>query len=319
MNRIDRLHAILTTLQSKRVVRAEDLATRFEVSLRTIYRDIRALEAGGIPIGAEAGVGYFLTEGFQIPPIMFTREEARAMLLAGKLVNKFTDAGISNHFNDALVKVKAVLDMDKKDELDGLENDILIHPFPDQNPSMGMEELQLDKVKSALSDAQVVSMDYFSGSSGNFNTREVEPVGLTYYGSKWHLIAFCRLRQDYRDFRLDRMSKVDVKSETYQRFKHPKIQDYIDRLMSETELFHVVIDIKKEVHHYLDNYKYQMGLVEEAIQGDKVRMQFMTWSMDYFARWLLMMEDQVEIVSPNELKEKTFELVKNLKHKYFTK
>jgi len=91
MNRVDRLYAIVTVLQSKRVVRAEDLAARFNISIRTVYRDIRALEEGGIPIGAEAGIGYFLTEGFHLPPVMFTHQEARALLLAGKLLEKQTD------------------------------------------------------------------------------------------------------------------------------------------------------------------------------------------------------------------------------------
>ena len=107
MNRIDRLQAILTILQSKRVVRAEDLAIRFEVSLRTIYRDIRSLETGGIPIGAEAGIGYFLLEGYHIPPVMFTHQEARALLLAGKIVAKMTDKEITANFDSALTKVRA--------------------------------------------------------------------------------------------------------------------------------------------------------------------------------------------------------------------
>lgn len=114
MNRVDRLHAILTILQSKRVVKAEELATHFNLSIRTVYRDIRALEEGGIPIGAEAGVGYFLTDGFHLPPVMFTHEEARALLLAGKFIEQQTDQGTAKSFNDALTKVRAVIDNDKK-------------------------------------------------------------------------------------------------------------------------------------------------------------------------------------------------------------
>ena len=129
MNRIDRLQAILIQLQSKRVITAQEMADRFEVSLRTIYRDIRALEQGGVPIGAEAGIGYYLSEGYHLPPIMFTREEASALLLAGKFFEKHTDKNQQSHFRDALYKVKAVLDMNKKEELEDLETKISIDPF----------------------------------------------------------------------------------------------------------------------------------------------------------------------------------------------
>ncbi|HEY8512458.1 MAG TPA: HTH domain-containing protein, partial [Cyclobacteriaceae bacterium] len=86
MNRIDRLTAILIHLQSKRLVKAEELASRFDISLRTVYRDVKALMEAGVPIGSEAGVGYFIVDGYHLPPVMFSQEEAGAMLLAGKLV-----------------------------------------------------------------------------------------------------------------------------------------------------------------------------------------------------------------------------------------
>ena len=192
MNRIDRLHAILITLQSKRVVKAEELATRFEVSVRTIYRDIRALELGGVPIGAEAGIGYFLDEGYHIPPVMFTHEEARALLLAGKMVEKFTDNSVNRNYQDALTKVKSVLDLSKKDDLESLDQDIIINPFPSEQKHTP-EGLHLDKIKQALSNSNVISIDYYSKGKGEHSTRELEPVGLCFYFGSWHIIAFCRL------------------------------------------------------------------------------------------------------------------------------
>lgn len=88
MNRIDRLSAILIQLQSKKIVRAQEIADRFEISLRTVYRDIRALEEAGVPIGAEAGIGYFLMEGYNLPPVRFSKEEAGSILMATKLAEK---------------------------------------------------------------------------------------------------------------------------------------------------------------------------------------------------------------------------------------
>lgn len=316
MNRIDRLQAILTTLQSKRVVRAEDLATRFEVSVRTIYRDIRALELGGVPIGAEAGVGYFIMDGYHLPPIMFTDKEARALLLGGKIVEQFTDAKIAANFNDALTKVRAVLDLEKRDELETLDRDIIVNPFPGEKQPQGPEELQIDQIKTALTSSKVVSIDYISGGKGEHTTRELEPVGLCYYYGGWHLIAYCRLREDYRDFRLDRISKLKVNGQSYARHKHPSLQEYLDQLIQNTELDLCIIRVNKNVHRYLEGHKYQMGLVKEVVMKDKVEMHFATFGYENFARWMLMMGDQAEVIEPEQLTAIVKKLVKLLNKLY---
>ena len=316
MNRIDRLQAILTILQSKRVVRAEDLAIRFEVSLRTIYRDIRSLETGGIPIGAEAGIGYFLLEGYHIPPVMFTHQEARALLLAGKIVAKMTDKEITANFDSALTKVRAVLDLEKKEELEGLERDIIINPFPHQKPNTGTEELQIDRIKSALSNSKVVSINYFSGGKGEHTDRIIEPLGICYYLNSWHLIAYCRLRNDYRDFRLDRITNLNIQAEKYTRFKHPSLQEYLDKLIQDFQLELCVIEIKKDCHRYLDSYKYQLGLVKEIDNEETVEMHFATFSLDYFARWVISMGTKITLKSPATLKEKVRENVLKINEVY---
>src|ERR1700734_2112996 len=124
MNRIDRLTAILIQLQSKRVVKAQDIAERFAISLRTVYRDIRTLEEGGIPIIGEAGVGYSIMDGYRLPPIMFTKEEATAFLTAEKLIEKLTDTSTEESYKSAMYKVKAVLRATEKDFLETIDEHI---------------------------------------------------------------------------------------------------------------------------------------------------------------------------------------------------
>ncbi len=316
MNRIDRLQAILTTLQSKRVVRAEDLATRFEVSLRTIYRDIRSLEAGGVPIGAEAGIGYFLMEGYHIPPVMFTHEEARALLLAGKLVANMTDKKTTSNFDSALTKVKAVLDSEKKEELNTLENDIVINPFSNKSPTSGIEELQLDQIKSALASSKIIAIEYYSGGKGEHTSRKLEPIGLCFYYSRWHLIAFCHMRNDYRDFRLDRISNLQVLDVAYSRLQRVSIQEYLEQLIQTTELELCVIEIDKEVARYIDSSKFYMGVVKEEEKGNRIEMHFATAERSYFAHWLLMLGANVTIISPFILKIKMKELATRLYENY---
>src|SRR5688572_29301370 len=105
MNRIDRLHAILTHLQSKKKVTAQDIADRFNISLRTVYRDVKALEESGVPVIGEAGIGYSVMEGYRLPPVMFTQEEASALIMGAKLAEKFTDHSVRKHFDAALYKI----------------------------------------------------------------------------------------------------------------------------------------------------------------------------------------------------------------------
>ncbi len=313
MNRVDRLHAILTVLQSKRIVRAEDLATRFEISIRTVYRDIRALEEGGIPIGAEAGVGYFLTEGFHLPPVMFTNEEARTLLLAGKFIEKLSDASINSSFVSAITKIRAVLDNDKKDELDGLEHKIAVLPF---SPGVFQtEDLQINPIKQALANNNVLRLEYKSGKDES-SERIVEPVGLCYYSAKWHLIAYCRLRNDYRDFRLDRITKFNLLSERFMRIKHPSLQEYLDKMSKELELIPVRIKVNISVLPHIQDSKYHMGHVEEERIGDEMLMTFSTMSLSYFSRWLLSFGLNAEVIYPEALKVEMKNLVTDLSQRY---
>ena len=205
MNRIDRLTAILIHLQTKRVVKAEEIADRFEMSLRTVYRDVKALMEAGVPIGSEAGKGYFIVDGYHLPPVMFTQDEASAMLLAGKLVEKMTDKSIKTAFESALLKIKAVLSDSGKDHLEDLYSHIEVLRSP-------REEYQfpnnfLTDIQRAVVEKEVVHLEYFSNND-ELTSRDIEPIGLFHYGAAWHLIGWCRLRNGYRDFRADRIKNL---------------------------------------------------------------------------------------------------------------
>jgi len=128
LKKLNRIVAILTHLQSSRVVKqssrvvkAQELADRFDVSLRTIYRDIRTLEDSGVPVVGEAGTGYTIMEGYRLPPVMFTREEAGSFITAEKLMKKLTDENLGNHYESAMFKIKSVMRAADKDWLDNLE------------------------------------------------------------------------------------------------------------------------------------------------------------------------------------------------------
>ena len=197
MNRLDRLSSILIHLQSKKVVKAKELAQRFDISIRTVYRDIRSLEAAGIPIGSENGVGYYLAEGYHMPPVVFTSEEAGALLLAGKLAGNFTDSRIKKNFESALYKIKAVLGNEDKEFISGLEEKITIYDTVSEN--IAAQDNFIKDIQSALFTENIIEIQYCSPNNRT-TARKIEPHSLGFYENHWYLIAFCHLRNAYRFF-----------------------------------------------------------------------------------------------------------------------
>src|SRR6266699_2641024 len=162
MNLVDRLIAIAVRLQSRRVVRAEDIAAHFEISVRTVYRDLAALGEAGIPIMAEAGVGYSLVKGYHLPPVMFTAEEASALFTGGKLVEHLTDASLRKQMESALMKIRSVLPRDRQDYLDRLERSTAVI----SHGSFAIPRLSsqvLIPIQRALAERRLLSLDYQGG------------------------------------------------------------------------------------------------------------------------------------------------------------
>lgn len=296
MNRLDRLTAILIHLQTKRVVRAQELADRFGISLRTVYRDVRSLEEAGVPIGAEAGVGYFLTD-YHLPPVMLTNAEVSALLLGAKFIEKWTDSSVQTAFESALYKLKSVLKRPDQEHLDDLAPNVAVSK-PLSRPSY--TDGLLDGVQRAVAQHHVLTIDYQSISDAE-TRRDVEPVGLYHYGSAWHLIAFCRTRQDYRDFRVDRIRELTDTNQRFARRDRLTLQEYLDRMDADMPLVAVTVVFQKSVTRYMGEQKYAYGFQREETVDDRVRMQFLIPHLAEFARWLLMFGDAATIEQPDRL------------------
>ena len=309
MNRIDRLSAILIHLQSRRVVKAQDIADRFTTSLRTVYRDIKALEEAGVPIVGEAGRGYSLMEGYRLPPIMFTREEATAFLTAEKLVEKLTDESSRTSYQSAMYKIKAVLRTVEKDFLEHLDNHIEVVQSKWQLHTG--YDLNLQDILTAIAGKKVISIRYFVPYKGEHTERCVEPIGIFYLSSYWHLVAFCRLRNDYRDFRIDRISALSLTAETYPR-KHPSLQQYLDRLYHDKDVQTVIICVQKKAAVFLGEQRYYHGFISETDHGEEVEMTFLCASLEGFARWYLMFGDQATILQPQSLKDSVAHIIASM-------
>lgn len=312
MNRIDRVSAILIQLQSRRVVKASDIADRFGISLRTVYRDVKTLEEAGIPIIGEAGVGYSIMDGYRLPPVMFTREEATAFLTAEKFVEKMTDASTMEHHKSAMYKIRAILKTTEKNLLEDIDNKIEVFKSRFHTNVNNSDHIQ--PLLNGIGQKKVIQIDYFAYHSQEHTKRAIEPIGIFFKDSYWHLIAFCRMRNDYRDFRIDRINKVAVTETTFNS-KHPTLKEYIKQTAKEQELDLVIIRVDKSIYAHIDYQKYYSGFVSEKKVGDQIEMTFLTASMEGFARWFMMFGDNAEIISPDSLKERVGAIASSIAQK----
>ncbi len=210
--RLSRLTSILVKLQSRPYVSVKHLSAEFGTSVRTIYRDLSALEEGGVPITTVEGKGYTLVDGFSVPPVMFTESEANAVVLAEKMVAQTKDESLIIEFNKAADKIKAVLRSKQKEKIEFLANRIIIG----KNWKGSITSSYLSQIQQALTDLLVVRLHYVKEGDSNALKRNVEPFAIYHNTAEnWVLIAWCRLRKDFRTFRLDRMAKLTVLTEKF--------------------------------------------------------------------------------------------------------
>lgn len=306
MNRIDRLTAILVQLQGKKVVKAQEIADRFEISLRTVYRDVKALMEAGVPIGAEAGTGYYIVEGYHLPPVMFNRTEAAALLTGEKLMEKHSDHSNQQQFSNAMQKIRAVLRGTDKDFLESLDDNIaVLKTTRPGNVEGEFPNRFLSEIQDALARQRVLSLDYYSHYSDSSSRRDIEPIGIFHMHSSWHLIGFCRLRQDYRDFRADRIKSLSVTDQTFKKNSRLSLQEFLAKGRQENEetLTEVKVRFSHDVARYLSEQKYYYGFVEESTKEKYIEMTFLYSSLPCFARWLLMLGSNATIISPANMKE----------------
>ncbi len=221
-NRLSRLTAILIQLQTKRILTASELASKFEVSKRTIYRDIKALEQSGVPVLTEEGKGYTLMDGYKVPPVMFSESQANALILAEQLVLKNKDSSFIKEYSEAIDKIKAVLRQSEKDKANLLSDRTRF----DNNINRERNSNNLSELQFALTNYNLVKMEYTNESNKTTN-RLIEPFALL-STENWLLVAWCRLRNEFRYFRLDRINKIEILTENFEPHKM-SLQEFFDK------------------------------------------------------------------------------------------
>jgi len=222
VRRADRLFEIIQVMRRKAPVRARDLSEALEVSERTIYRDVQDLIASGVPIEGEAGVGYVLKAGFDLPPLMFNEPEIEALVLGARIVESWADAELAEAASNVIAKIEAVI----PDRLRGyMANTALLAP-----PHRYMEPIHFDlaRMRHALRGQLKIHFRYVDF-AGRETVRTVRPLSLAYFGPVWMLAAWCELRDDFRTFRLDRIDDFEVLTDRFRHEPGKTLHDFLKR------------------------------------------------------------------------------------------
>lgn len=283
------------------------MADRFGVSQRTIYRDMRTLSEAGVPICGNSGVGYSLVEGYKLPSLMFTKEEATAFLTAEKIIEQLTDTQNSNYFRQGMDKIRAALRTVDKKYLHDMDNSIAI--YKSRNAGESLPNL-MQVILSSINDKLIVEIDY-TNADDNTSKRALEAVGISYSHPHWYLSAWCHLREEYRMFRLDRISNIKVTGDRHTK-EHPPLESLLgcDNPQCLTE---VVLHTSKEVARHFADRCYFMGLAgEKELADGRVEQTYMTYSLEALARWVLANADTTTVVRPLEVKDIIKQIIQKL-------
>ncbi len=225
MNKTERLFATLLLLQARKHVPPSEVADHFEISIRTVYRDIQALCESGVPIVSERGKGYSIMEGYFLPPLLFTPKEASILWIGTEFVKDHTDASYKKEAESAFLKIESVLPEKTRSEIQELKKKISLRY---REPSFHQcKNAFIERIKEALLKGDVIRMSYFSSSSSELFERTVEPLGLIFSDGFWYFVAYCRVKKDIRSFRTDRIQSLTVLEEKFKNRQDFSIQNYI--------------------------------------------------------------------------------------------
>lgn len=301
MNRTDRLVAMVLFLQGRRVVRAADMAKHFEVTERTIYRDMSALGEAGVPISGEAGVGYCLMKGYQLPPVMFTAEEASAFFVGGELVKQFTDASLQGPMASALDKLRAVLPRDRQDHVEKLVSRTIVRGRVGRaTPDVGTQRWMVT-VQQGVVLRRVLRMAYRGLERDEDTQREVEPLGVVFYGGSWYLVAWCRLRKGLRHFRVDRIQRLELLPVTFPAREDFSLAEHMERSGVEGESTPVRIWFHDLARERAQRESYAT-LSEDQRRDGGAEFTLYSYSLEWTAQWLLSFGERAEAVAPARLR-----------------
>lgn len=302
MQKLDRLLSIVLMLHAKRVVRAEELARHFGVSPRTIYRDVNTLCQAGVPVASEAGVGYSLVRGYHLPPVMFTDEEASAVVIGTEFLRGLSALPeLTHNAVSAVAKILSILPDKTKERIHHMQETTAIRIVAGDSVSQTILPTIFTDLQRAIAERRVVHTTYFTATREEQTERDVEPLGMVYYSNNWHCIAYCRLRKEIRDFRADRFRQLLVQDEQYKPHLDFRLLDFLNKRYTMHNPVTVKVLFDRTSARFVRNKMYY-GWVEEENTVNGVIMTFFAPGIAFIGRWLLAYADRIKIIEPPELR-----------------
>lgn len=314
MNRTDRLVSMVMYLQGRRVVRAEEMAEHFEVSLRTIYRDIAALGESGVPIQGEPGVGYSILRTYHLPPVMLTAEEGSALFMGAELAKQFSDGSLRGPLEAGVLKLRAVLPRDRQDHIDHLNRKTVIFGRAYCRHAETLDREWLLPLQEAAARRRVVSMAYRGRMQEADTRRAVEPLGVVFYAGLWYLVAWCRLRDKLRHFRLDRIQTIKVEDETFGPRADFDLNDHVQNFAVSEQMFTMKV---RFADRWIERARrdFSVSVTEERKVAGGVEITLNAHSLEWVAAWIVSFGGEAEALEPESLRK----LVRDLAERAFQK
>jgi predicted DNA-binding transcriptional regulator YafY len=311
MNRTDRLVALVMYMQGRRLVRAEDMAAHFEVSVRTIYRDLAALSESGVPITGEPGVGYSLLRSYHLPPVMLTAEEASALFVGAEMARQFTDGSLQPPLEAALLKLRAVLPKDRQDYVDQLSKRTVVMGPPCTTGAPAVDRQWLLPLQDAAVRHRVVLLHYRGRGKEIDTVREVEPLGLMFHGGAWYMVGWCRLRGGMRHFRLDRIQRAEVKNETFVARAEFSLARHLQEVSQRESMVPVRLWFSERALERARRESY-VPIIDERARDGGMEVSMATFSIQWVALWLLSFGGEAVVLEPDALRDQVTELARNI-------
>ena len=299
MNRIDRLFDILLRLRRYKRIRAQDLADTYGVTIRTVYRDIAALLDMGVPVVSLPGEGYELMDGFYLPPLVFTPDEAGALTLGAQMLTRQSAGNLPDHARKAIIKIAAILPEATRARVDSLVQ-VIDFVMPDR--LFDLEAPHILTLIDAIEAHRVVNMTYHSRNNDDLTTREVEPARLSYYNGAWYLSGYCRLREDQRSFRVNRIQTLKVLdsiftlSESHDHNTSTQNNPSADLLTIRLRVLPDTVRWVRERQHY--GY-----VLDESADATGTVMVYRVEQLLEIKAWILSWGAGVEILAPQAIRE----------------
>ena len=319
LNRTERLFALVLLLQTRPNMTSRALAEHFKVSRRTIFRDLRALGESGVPLTYADGGGYEILEGYQLPPLMLTAREAATLLLGTEFMKMQSDVSLAKDADLVGMKIHHVLPREIKEYIEGMQVNTVMDPYwlnrQASNNAKDMEEGRWYELSQAVARQSRVLMEYHVASRDELTRRTVDPLGLVYYSDHWNLIAYDHLREDIRNFRLDKIKTMRILMEKFERPEGFDLEKHLDERGASPQNVDITVRFDKRMYQWArTSIPAKIDHVEES--DTHVTVTFAFENINYVTNWLLRYGTQAEVLSPATLRQAMKEKILSIAEMY---